>query len=74
MSMHEHGCFADSYQVRHINAQCVVGKVFRHKPTNKRYNAVLEGGGAVELQGLDGRSTYTTAEALNDSEVWEAVK
>lgn len=65
--------FTASAQIRHINAQCLVGHSFRHKPTNKRYNAVLEGGGSVELQGLDGRSTYTTAEALNDSEVWERI-
>lgn len=65
--------FGTSPLVRHIDAQCLIGQTFRHKPTNKRYNAVLEEGGAVELQGIDGRSTYATAEALNDSEVWERV-
>lgn len=65
--------FMASPVVRHIDAQCLVGRTFRHKPTNKRYNAVLEAGGSVELQGIDGRSTYTTADALNDSEVWEKV-
>lgn len=74
MSLHEHGCFADSYQVRHINAQCVVGKVFRHKPTNRRYIAVLEAGGSVELQEASGHSTYTSIEALGNAEVLEAVK
>lgn len=65
--------FLASAHVRHIDAQCLIGSTFRHKPTNKRYNAVLEAGGAVELQGIDGRSTYTTAEALNDAEVWEKI-
>lgn len=65
--------FGASPFVRHVDAQCLVGHTFLHKPTNKRYNAVLAGGGSIELQGLDGRSTYATAEALNDSEVWERV-
>ncbi|HBO3174879.1 TPA: hypothetical protein L4S00_002654 [Pseudomonas aeruginosa] len=74
MSLHEHGCFSDSYQVKHINAQCVVGTVFRHKPTNRRYIAVLEAGGSVELQEASGHSTYASIEALGNAEVWENVK
>lgn len=44
---------------------------WHHKPTNKRYVLILEGNGACELQGLDGRSTYAMRADLENNEVWE---
>lgn len=61
-----------SAQQQRIDAQCgIVRARYHHKPTGKRYVLILEAGGACELEGIDGRSTYATRDALNDNEVWE---
>lgn len=49
-------------------------EVFRNVNTGKRFRVVLEAGGAVELSGMDGRSTYTSREKLSDPQVWERVR
>lgn len=49
-------------------------EVFRNVNTGKRFRVVLEAGGAVELPGMDGRSTYTSREKLSDPQVWERVR
>lgn len=45
--------------------------VYLHKPTGKRYALIMEAGGTVELQDMQGYSTYTTSEKLANAEVWE---
>lgn len=56
---------------RRVREQVKGAEVYLHKPTKRRLVVVLEAGGSVELQGLDGRSTYTTRAALNNAEIYE---
>lgn len=61
-----------SAQQQRIDRACGVNHPrYLHKPTGRRYVLVLEAGGACELEGLDGRSTYAQRADLDNAETWE---
>lgn len=71
MSEHAHGLQRSAVQQR-IDTQCGVKPTrYHNKVTGKRYVLVFELAGACELQGIDGRSTYTMRADLDNAEVWE---
>jgi hypothetical protein len=56
---------------RRVREQTKRAEVYLHKPTKRRLVVILEAGGAVELQGIDGRSTYAKREDLNNYDIYE---